>query len=62
MYIGKVNINSEILTKAGRLTKEEWKEMKQHPGMGKNIILKHLSKNFFKFSLFIFKNRRSSNI
>lgn len=35
--IGKVGINQNILQKPGKLTSEEWDEMKRHPEMGYRI-------------------------
>ena len=36
--IGKINISKEILNKKGKLTDEEWNELKQHPENGVEII------------------------
>jgi HD-GYP domain-containing protein (c-di-GMP phosphodiesterase class II) len=36
--IGKIGIPDAILRKAGRLTDDEWKLMRQHPEMGERII------------------------
>jgi response regulator RpfG family c-di-GMP phosphodiesterase len=36
--IGKIGIRDSILLKPGRLTKEEWEEMKRHPEMGYRIL------------------------
>ena len=36
--IGKINISKEILMKTGKLTIEEWVELKQHPVHGAEII------------------------
>ena len=38
--IGKIAIDSSILTKQGPLTEEEWKQMKTHPLVGAHIIKK----------------------
>lgn len=46
--IGKIEINSDILTKPGRLTAEEWEEMKKHPALGRDIILKYLNEGFYR--------------
>ena len=35
--IGKINIDSSILTKPGTLTEEEWKEIRKHPETGYRI-------------------------
>ncbi len=35
--IGKVNISDEILIKPGKLTEEEWREVKKHPESGYRI-------------------------
>jgi diguanylate cyclase (GGDEF)-like protein len=37
--IGKVGINEQILNKPGRLTDEEWVEMRKHPEIGERIAL-----------------------
>jgi HD-GYP domain-containing protein (c-di-GMP phosphodiesterase class II) len=37
--IGKVGIDEKILNKPGKLTKEEWKEMKKHPEIGYRIAM-----------------------
>ncbi|MEQ8167815.1 MAG: HD domain-containing phosphohydrolase [Candidatus Eremiobacterota bacterium] len=36
--VGKIGIGEEVLEKPGRLTEEEFKEMKMHPGIGYDII------------------------
>ncbi|MEW6619537.1 MAG: HD-GYP domain-containing protein [bacterium] len=36
--IGKIGINESIIKKPGRLTEEEFAEVKRHPGIGKEII------------------------
>lgn len=36
--IGKIGIRDAILLKPGRLTKEEWEEMKKHPEMGYKLL------------------------
>ena len=36
--IGKIVIEEEILNKDGKLTKEEWKEIKRHPEIGYRIL------------------------
>ncbi|MCP5053338.1 MAG: response regulator [bacterium] len=36
--IGKINIHPDILRKTGRLTPEEWKEMRKHPIYGARIL------------------------
>ncbi|MGC9044337.1 MAG: HD domain-containing phosphohydrolase [Myxococcota bacterium] len=36
--IGKIGIKDAILLKPGRLTKEEWEEMKRHPEMGYRLL------------------------
>ncbi|MEN3013652.1 MAG: HD domain-containing phosphohydrolase [Endomicrobiia bacterium] len=36
--LGKVGIHDYILSKPGKLTKEEWEEMKQHPIKGAKIL------------------------
>jgi HD-GYP domain-containing protein (c-di-GMP phosphodiesterase class II) len=36
--IGKVRINQDIITKPGRLTEEEMKEMQRHPALGFHIL------------------------
>jgi len=36
--IGKIGIKDSILLKPGRLTKEEWEEMKKHPEMGYKLL------------------------
>jgi len=35
--IGKISIDKNILTKPGKLSKEEWKEIKKHPEVGYRI-------------------------
>lgn len=37
--LGKVGIDDRILTKPGRLTPEEWEEMKKHPEIGYRIAV-----------------------
>lgn len=37
--IGKVAINDQILTKPGKLTEEEWVEMRRHPEIGYRIAM-----------------------
>ncbi len=37
--IGKVGVNEQILNKPGRLTDEEWVEMRKHPEIGERIAL-----------------------
>ncbi len=37
--IGKVGIDEKILNKPGKLSKEEWKEMKKHPEIGYRIAM-----------------------
>lgn len=36
--IGKIGINENILSKPGRLTEEEYEQIKQHPSIGANIL------------------------
>jgi HD-GYP domain-containing protein (c-di-GMP phosphodiesterase class II) len=36
--IGKIGVSGKILNKKGRLTTEEFEAIKQHPGIGENII------------------------
>lgn len=36
--IGKVGVNADILKKPGKLTPEEWTEMKRHPEIGYRIV------------------------
>ncbi|MCB9800493.1 MAG: response regulator [Candidatus Omnitrophica bacterium] len=36
--IGKIGISDQILLKPGKLTTDEWVEMKKHPGIGWNIV------------------------
>lgn len=36
--IGKIGIKGKIIGKPGKLTKEEWEEMKKHPIMGREIL------------------------
>ena len=38
--IGKIGISDKVLNKPGKLTKEEFKEIKKHPVIGYNIIKK----------------------
>lgn len=45
--VGKVKIDSDILSKEEGLNDQEWEEMKKHPSLGKEIIMEHLSQNFF---------------
>lgn len=37
--IGKISIDNSILTKPGKLTPDEWLEMKRHPGIGFRIAM-----------------------
>lgn len=37
--IGKIGVEDSILTKCGKLTDEEWREMKKHPEIGYRIAL-----------------------
>lgn len=37
--IGKIGIDDSILNKPGKLSEEEWKTMKQHPEIGRNIAM-----------------------
>jgi diguanylate cyclase (GGDEF)-like protein/PAS domain S-box-containing protein len=37
--IGKISIDNRILTKPGKLTDDEWLEMKKHPGIGYRIAM-----------------------
>ena len=37
--IGKIGVDESILTKAGPLTDEEWREMKKHPEIGYRIAM-----------------------
>lgn len=37
--IGKIGIDDRILNKPGKLTEDEWKEMRQHPEIGYRIAL-----------------------
>lgn len=46
--IGKAEIPAEILNKPGKLDEEEWKLIKQHPRLGRDLILDHLKRSFFK--------------
>lgn len=39
--VGKVHIHPDILRKPGKLTSEEWSEIKKHPLFGSNIIGNH---------------------
>lgn len=41
--IGKTIIHSDIITKPGKLTAEEFKEIKQHPTYGRKILEKNFS-------------------
>ena len=50
--IGKISTSDEILRKADKLTKEEWKTVKTHPDIGRRIVqsipeLQHLSEGIF---------------
>ena len=36
--IGKIGVDEAILRKPGRLTEEEFNEMKKHPEIGANIL------------------------
>ena len=36
--IGKVALDSAILTKPGKLTEAEWAEVRRHPGLGANVL------------------------
>jgi len=36
--LGKIGISDYILTKPGKLTDDEWREMKQHPGKAEEIL------------------------
>lgn len=38
--VGKIGISDQIISKSGKLTKEEYDEIKQHPVAGKNILNK----------------------
>lgn len=38
--IGKIGINDSVLRKKGPLDKEEWRQMKEHPAIGYNILNK----------------------
>lgn len=38
--VGKLGVPEAILNKEGSLTKEEWKEIRNHPQIGKNILAK----------------------
>lgn len=46
--IGKLNIDTEVLTKPGHLTSAEWEEMKRHPEMGKELIQEYLKEDYYK--------------
>ena len=37
--IGKVGIDENILNKPGKLTRDEWREMKKHPEIGYRIAM-----------------------
>ncbi len=37
--IGKISIDNNILTKPGKLTDDEWLDMKKHPGIGYRIAM-----------------------
>lgn len=41
--IGKIKVPKEIITKPGKLTVEEFEEVKKHPTYGKNILEKNFS-------------------
>ncbi|MCB2296835.1 HD-GYP domain-containing protein [Clostridium tagluense] len=41
--IGKIKVPKEIITKAGKLTVEEFEEIKKHPTYGRSILEKNLS-------------------
>lgn len=43
--LGKINVSEEILNKSGRLTEEEWEQIKAHPKIGAEILKKV---DFFK--------------
>ncbi len=50
--IGKISTSDEILRKADKLTKEEWKTVKTHPDIGRRIVqsipeLQHLAEGIF---------------
>jgi putative nucleotidyltransferase with HDIG domain len=36
--IGKIGIDEQVLTKKGRLTPEEYEQIKRHPGIGARIV------------------------
>jgi len=36
--IGKIGVDSDILTKPGKLTREEYRELKKHPSLGYKIL------------------------
>ncbi|MBR6256963.1 MAG: HD-GYP domain-containing protein [Lachnospiraceae bacterium] len=36
--VGKIGVSDSIITKEGKLTKEEYEEIKKHPGYGKQIL------------------------
>ncbi len=36
--IGKIGISDKVLLKNGKLDEEEWKEMKLHPSLGKDLL------------------------
>ncbi|MNE41724.1 Cyclic di-GMP phosphodiesterase response regulator RpfG [compost metagenome] len=36
--IGKIGIRDDVLLKDGRLTDEEWEQIKQHPVLGESIL------------------------
>ena len=46
--IGKIKIDSKILTKPESLTPHEWEEMKKHSEIGKELIGDYLSEGYFK--------------
>lgn len=39
--LGKIGVRDDILNKAGPLTEEEWEEMRRHPDIGADMIMKH---------------------
>jgi len=45
--IGKTEIPAQILNKPGKLDEKEWKLMKKHPQIGRDLILNHLKRPFF---------------
>jgi len=36
--IGKIDVSKDIMTKTGKLTDEEWAELKQHPKIGAELV------------------------